>query len=260
MAMTIRTPNAYKAALLSVVVGVVAGCGFTEEKYSDQASQASCEWSVSCMQSHETVDACIEQRQASIDELAEGCLYDRKAAKECVEASESLTCDDQTPPSICDLVYTCGGENPLNTMTPTGECETDDDCPSADSMITFANPDSAACTSSSLRGSYCSECINDGQCMAGFACRDATYCEELPPCSTGDECADQPGEVHGACISGFCSRCLDDADCEDDEICYSAQCATRSTVDPTCIDASCEGPCETEFDAAGVATGIACME
>lgn len=151
------------------------------------------------------------------------------------------------------------GTNSGTSNTPAAECTTDDDCPDA-SDATFANPANARCTMSAVRGNYCSECINDNQCGAGFACREATYCEELPPCGSGAECADQPGEVHQACIAGFCNFCLDDADCEADEVCYSRLCATRTTVDPTCIDTSCEGSCDIQYDANGAATGIACVQ
>lgn len=164
------------------------------------------------------------------------------------------------------LVGACGGggNNAANSgtnsqTTPAGECQTDDDCPGA-SSATFNNPDNAVCTSSQVRGNYCSECIYDSQCMPGFACRDATYCEELPPCTTGSDCSDKPGAVHDACIANFCDRCLDDADCDDEQVCYSAKCADRATVDPTCLDASCEGPCEIQYDGSGAATGIACVQ
>ena len=172
---------------------------------------------------------------------------------------------------VAIFVAACGGggeENsetnnangsPNTTVMGDAECQTDDDCP-AGSEATFANPQQATCVVSTFRANYCSECANDNQCLPGFACRDATFCEELPPCSAGSECADQPGEVHGACIRGFCDRCEDDADCEDDEVCYSAKCATRTAVDATCLEASCEGLCEIQYDAAGAATGVTCVQ
>jgi len=151
-----------------------------------------------------------------------------------------------------------GGSNNGANNVPEGECEVDDDCPGA-SEATFLHAENVVCTQSTLRGSYCSECINDAQCMTGEACRDATYCFTLAGCQTGEDCSDNPGEVHQACIRGFCNDCMDDADCEMDEICYSRRCATRSTVDPTCIDASCEGPCEITYGADDAPTGVACM-
>lgn len=150
------------------------------------------------------------------------------------------------------------GDNGDNGVSA-GECTTDDDCPGA-SDATFANPDNVVCASSLARPSYCSECVNDGQCERGYVCRDVTYCEELPPCDVGADCASDASEVHLACVDGFCDQCGDDFDCEDDEVCYSKQCATRTTVDPTCLEATCEGPCEIQYATSGAATGIACME
>lgn len=141
---------------------------------------------------------------------------------------------------------------------PEGECTVDEDCPAA-SEAEFLHPENVVCTESAVRGAYCSECINDAQCQTGEACRDATYCFTLSGCQKGADCSDNPGEVHQACIAGFCKDCIDDADCEMDEVCYSRRCATRSTVDPTCIDASCEGPCEITYGGDGAPTGIACM-
>lgn len=138
-----------------------------------------------------------------------------------------------------------------------GECSADEDCP-AGSTATFARPETVVCATDINGVGYCSECINDQQCLRGFACRDATYCFELPPCQTGSDCSDAAGEVHQACVSGFCDRCTDDLDCEDDEVCYSAQCATRDKVDPTCLDASCASACEISHDANGVSTGVTC--
>lgn len=147
-----------------------------------------------------------------------------------------------------------------NNTAIAAECATDDDCPAA-SNATFANADNVICTDSTFRGAYCSECEIDSQCPDNHACRNATYCEELPPCDTGIDCGlSADDQVHLACISGACDRCIDDADCAMDEICYSAKCATRTEVDPTCIDASCEGLCEIETDSDGVPTGVACVQ
>jgi hypothetical protein len=150
------------------------------------------------------------------------------------------------------------GNNGSNSSSADDECQTNDDCPAA-SDATFLRPDEAVCADSSFRGKYCTECANDQQCEKGEACRDATYCVELPPCETGDDCSDNPGEVHQACISKVCDFCIDDADCESDEVCYSRLCATRTEVDPTCIEASCEGTCEIQYDDDGAATGVSCL-
>ena len=75
----------------------------------------------------------------------------------------------------------------------------------------------------------------------------------------GADCGDAASEVHKACIARFCDFCLDDADCEDDEVCYSRLCATRDKVDPSCIDVSCEGTCEIQPGDGGVPTGISCV-
>ena len=142
------------------------------------------------------------------------------------------------------------------TTAVSGECATNDDCPGG-SDATFARPENAVCTAG-IDGNYCSECVNDAQCMTGEACRDATFCYTLPACTVGEDCSDNPGEVHQACIDGFCKDCVDDADCGDGEVCYSRRCATRDTVDPTCVDATCEGPCDITYDADNTPTGVAC--
>jgi hypothetical protein len=145
-----------------------------------------------------------------------------------------------------------------NSMSMNDQCQTDDDCPAA-SDATFARPDEVICADGFM-GKYCSECVNDQQCEKGEACRDATYCEVLPPCEIGQDCADSAAsEVHQACIDRTCDFCIDDADCEDDEVCYSRLCATRDTVDATCIDASCEGACDIQYDDDGAATGVSCL-
>ncbi len=167
---------------------------------------------------------------------------------------------------IVAFAAACGNNdnNAANSATNTGtapvsECAEDDDCPGG-STATFADAMNVKCTQSAVRGDYCSECINDRQCAAGFACRDATFCEELPPCNVGSDCADGGSEVHKACIARFCDFCVDDLDCGADEVCYSRLCATRTTVDPTCLDVSCEGPCEIQSNADGVSTGISCVQ
>lgn len=142
------------------------------------------------------------------------------------------------------------------------ECDSDDDCPAA-SAATFADPDQVTCKPSAL-GAYCTECETDGQCGRGYACREATYCEQLPACDRGTDCAADGAKVHKACIARYCDFCVDNSDCGDGEVCYSRLCVAEESIDAACLSVegsapSCTGRCEVQTTDE-VATGISCVE
>lgn len=155
-----------------------------------------------------------------------------------------------------------GGDNSNNGTNNSGNgCMTTGDCPSDDS-VTFADESRLECETDVNGRGYCSECLLDRDCGEGNDCIDRTYCEELAPCTTSRDCADEGELVHFACINGGCGNCADHPDCDETggEMCYNRSCVPRANVAQECIDATCpdEAACITTTDDAGNPTGFAC--
>jgi hypothetical protein len=111
----------------------VAGCGWDEEKYIEKYVTAECEYAFGCYTDAQIefygwtdVDDCIATRGSEVTGASEGCVYDKKVAKDCVKAFEDLACaDGEDPganlPAICATVFTCeddgGGDTNGDTDT-----------------------------------------------------------------------------------------------------------------------------------------------
>jgi len=103
-----------KIFLASLLALGASACSFSESKFEKKASEASCEWTVECFEGvFADVDACLEADSEMSD--TDSCEYDSKAAKDCVDAIEELTCDDTGLPSVCNDVYTNCGSSSNNT-------------------------------------------------------------------------------------------------------------------------------------------------
>lgn len=107
--------------LTSVVVGSVAlaGCGkYQEENWYLLAAEVSCETSRRCDTAnfwyhYDSLAACVDDSLGSAEAPAEGCVYDKKAARKCVDAMK-WSCRkigeryDELQ-DVCDSVWTCEG-------------------------------------------------------------------------------------------------------------------------------------------------------
>lgn len=102
------------------VAGLVAltGCGLSEDKYAEESIRLSCEFIIECfadLDLYEDVDECITEVTADQEDPPEDCVYDAKAAKDCLSELEDMACPaaGELPetPDVCNDVYTdCGGE------------------------------------------------------------------------------------------------------------------------------------------------------
>lgn len=94
-------------------LAALAGCGLSEDKFSEQSIKATCEWIVECFNDPEVyadVDACITELTDAGEDPADDCTYDAKKAKECLDGLEALTCDSDPLtdiPEACGEVYDC---------------------------------------------------------------------------------------------------------------------------------------------------------
>jgi hypothetical protein len=111
-------PGSFVAALASVAALVaLAGCGVKEDAFVSKYVEEECAFALSCYDpailnfyGWTDADACIAQRGPEIVTAAEGCVYDKKAAKECLKEFDEMACPDgdPLPPAICGQVWDCG--------------------------------------------------------------------------------------------------------------------------------------------------------
>lgn len=99
---------------------LVAGCGYPEDKFTEDFQQAFCQKYIDCeygaLVGWETVDDCLAAMDSGSDTGGEDtCDYDSKAAKECVADVEAMSCDDMVSglPSSCSSV--CGSSDDSGT-------------------------------------------------------------------------------------------------------------------------------------------------
>jgi hypothetical protein len=94
--------------LLIFVSSLVGGCGMPEATFTAEFERTFCEYAVECVESFETVDTCLEERNSDPQETV--CPnYDGRAAADCIAAVEESVsdCDRQVfeqLPDVCNEV------------------------------------------------------------------------------------------------------------------------------------------------------------
>jgi hypothetical protein len=96
------------ARVRSLLLLVLAGCGYDEARFEEDYPVAYCEWASDCGY-FESSEACLE---ADADEVArDGCTYDSHEARTCVDGVDALACPDggafPEVPAACSAVYAC---------------------------------------------------------------------------------------------------------------------------------------------------------
>jgi hypothetical protein len=107
-----------------------SGCEYKEWKYQREIVRAECDYAMDCYSGAvltfygwNTVEDCVVDRGPEVAAATAACVYDDKAAKDCVKALDQLACQDggdPTFPSACDQVYAdCSVDTSISTTVPT---------------------------------------------------------------------------------------------------------------------------------------------
>ena len=93
-----------KNFMMAATMLTLVACGYSEDKFTDEFADASCEWTVECYPDlYDDVDACLADATGGDD--AECVDYDSSAAKDCVEGVQGMSCpaEGEFPefPSAC---------------------------------------------------------------------------------------------------------------------------------------------------------------
>ena len=97
-----------RAATLMLLTCFSSACGIPEERFIPEFERALCEYTVDCIQSYPSVDACFAERGTDYrEEVCDG--YDPSAAADCIAAFEEPLdrCEMETLdelPDACDSV------------------------------------------------------------------------------------------------------------------------------------------------------------
>lgn len=106
---------------------LVACGGVSEDEFREEFTAKSCDLLFECAGDEttlfffETPEDCRMFLSFVWTAVPDECDYDRKAAKECLQAMDDATCDEQEPEgySACEEVYTGDGCNVFSTSTST---------------------------------------------------------------------------------------------------------------------------------------------
>jgi hypothetical protein len=107
---------------------VLAGCGYSEDKYRTESIDAACNKFDECGMIDffgGSVDACITQSTDAADTDTTECVdYDSAAAKDCVDALTAISCDDLTSGNtasmdVCNSVCSNTGGDTTDTDAAT---------------------------------------------------------------------------------------------------------------------------------------------
>lgn len=112
---------------VSVLLFVLASCGkYKEDKWYQLASEVSCETAKRCDTvnfwfNYDSIDACVDDTLASTEPPGDGCVYDKKAARKCVD-SMKWSCKKigeryEELQAQCQAVWDCP-EEPEDTSNP----------------------------------------------------------------------------------------------------------------------------------------------
>lgn len=141
---------------------------------------------------------------------------------------------------------------------PDAECLDGDSLYRTYSQFGVCNPDTDQCEYTAMDldcpacQTTCLEPCIDVTCQeTNGGCREAGYCVpgdpgQPPRCSyvdsaEGASCTLGDDLTPGVCRSGNCVQCLDDADCNDDNVCTADQCDVATN---TCVFAELAGDCD----------------
>lgn len=98
------------------LASLLAGC-LSDDAFVDKYVETECELLMGCYSEPvrnflgwDTVEDCIADEGQDLVNEADGCTFDRKAARACIQAMKDVTaCPEEgaafEPPAICDDVY-----------------------------------------------------------------------------------------------------------------------------------------------------------
>lgn len=121
-----------RRVLLGACCLLLSGC-WSESKFVDEFVDAECTFLMECYDEAilnflgwDTLEDCIADEGVRVVTEAEGCTYDRKAAKPCVKELEEATCpEDPTDfelPAICEDVFVdCEANSDTSDTGDTGD-------------------------------------------------------------------------------------------------------------------------------------------
>ena len=119
------------ALIVAAAVGASAGC-LNADRFLDQFMEVRCKWQKSCQEAYfddnwVSIGQCIDQEKARIEELRADCDYDRKEARQCLDAAEAwfaeCSADDVKYNAYidqCEQVFTCPGDEGSGSTGETG--------------------------------------------------------------------------------------------------------------------------------------------
>lgn len=101
-----------------LAVLVLTACGVKQDDYPSRFAEAYCEWAVeaACVDSAvlefngwTDLESCVPSFGGRYQSAVEGCVYDGKAAKQCLKEMKKHPCGDgATLPESCDVAFMCG--------------------------------------------------------------------------------------------------------------------------------------------------------
>lgn len=95
--------------LLCLSATLLPGC-LQEDEFIEDYDEAACAWLADC---NEAIDEgeCLQGAEAARSSIPDGCDWNRKAAKRCLDGMWNLECPGQgfdvTLPEACDFVWEC---------------------------------------------------------------------------------------------------------------------------------------------------------
>jgi hypothetical protein len=120
-----------RALALTALVSAAAGC-LNADRFLDEFMELRCRWQKSCQTAYfdenwVSIGECVAEEKDRIQELRAGCDYDRKEAKECLDAAEAwfeaCSLEDTKYAAYieqCEQVYTCSEDEMGDTTGETG--------------------------------------------------------------------------------------------------------------------------------------------
>lgn len=95
----------------------LTACGISAEDYNSRYSESYCEWALECLDSAvldfngwTDLDTCVPDFGGRFAASHESCVYDSKAAKQCLKAMKKHPCTSAPDvPDVCEVVFLCDG-------------------------------------------------------------------------------------------------------------------------------------------------------
>lgn len=104
---------------LALLLPALTACYPDEDEFRDEQISIACEYYMECysgdddyvyfaFDSQSECEAFFGAFAGYYDDYYDTCEYDKKAAKECLDAYDQITCDDtEVDYSACENVYSC---------------------------------------------------------------------------------------------------------------------------------------------------------